>query len=437
MPGGRSFALILLGQVISLLGSELTTFGLGVWVYQRTGSATDLSLMFVCASIPGLLLSPVAGVYLDRWARRKGLILINLGAAIGPLALVGLLLTDHLHVWSICAIVIISSAFLSFQIPAFAATVPLMVPQEDLGRANGLLQFGSSTARLAGPLVAGVLVPVIGLQGLIALDFVTFMIGIVTLLFIRIPTPERSAAGQEAGGSVLEEVAFSWRYLRARPGLLGLLAFFASLNLWLGMCQVLATPLVLSQGTAAQLGMVLTVGGTGMVLGAVAMSAWGGPRRRIFGVLGFSPVLGLGCILMGATGTIFGVALGIFLIFAMVPIINACDESIWQSKVEPDLQGRIFSARQLFEQFTAPIAYLLAGPLADRVFEPALRPGGALADTVGRVLGTGPGRGIGLQFIVIGFLLIAAALAGLSSRLRNIEQDLPDALPAPPVAIGA
>jgi DHA3 family macrolide efflux protein-like MFS transporter len=204
------------------------------------------------------------------------------------------------------------------------------------------------------------------------------------------------------------------------------------------MCQVLATPLVLSRGSATQLGLVLTVGGTGMVLGALLMSVWGGPSRRILGVLGFSPLLGLGCILIGAAGSMAGIALGIFVVFMMVPIINSSDEAIWQSKVEADLQGRIFSTRQLLEQLTVPLAYLSAGPLADRVFEPLLRAGGPLADTVGRVLGTGPGRGIGLQFIAIGILLIVAALAGLSSRLRTIEQDLPDALPRPPVvAIGA
>jgi MFS family permease len=395
-------------------------------------------MIFVFASVPGLLLSPVAGVFLDRLDRRRGLILTNLGAAVGPLVLVGLLLAHRLEVWNICAIVAFSSAFLSFQIPAFNSTVTLMVPKEQFGRANGMLQFGASAARVGGPLAAGLLVPLIHLRGLIVLDFVTFMIGIVTILIARIPRAERSAAGSAAAGSVREEVAFSWHYLRERPGLMSLLAFFAALNLLLGMCQVLATPLVLARGSATQLGLVLTVGGTGMVLGALVMSVWGGPSRRVLGVLGFSPVLGLGSILIGATGSLAGVALGIFVIFMMVPIINGSDEAIWQSKVEPDLQGRIFSTRQLLEQFTVPAAYLLAGPLADRVFEPLMRASGPLAGTVGRLLGTGPGRGIGLQFVVIGLLLIAAALVGLSySRLRAVEQELPDALPDPAVAVGA
>jgi DHA3 family macrolide efflux protein-like MFS transporter len=433
-PGGKSLALIGLGQMISLFGSELTSFGLGVWVYQRTGSVTSLAMIFACASIPGLLLSPVVGVYLDRWDRRRGLIYINLGAAAGPLALVALLLSHRLEVWSICVIVAFSSAFLSFHISAFGAAVTLLVPKQHFGRMSGMLQFGNSTAQVTGPLLAGLLVPVIHLQGLILLDFATFLVGILTLWFAHIPAAERSAAGRAAEGSVGEQIVFSWRYLRKRPGLLQLLAFFAGLNLLLGMCQILATPLVLARGTATELGLVLTLGGTGMILGALVMSAWGGPKKRILGVLGFSPVIGLGSILMGASPSMLGIAIGIFVLLTVIPIINGCDQAIWQDKVEADLQGRIFSTRQLLEQFTVPVGYLLAGPLADRWFEPLLRPAGPLAGTVGRVLGTGPGRGIGLQFVVIGLLVLGAASAGLSNaRLRAIENahDTPAALPEP------
>jgi MFS family permease len=429
----RDFHLVWLGQVISLLGTELTNFGLGVWVYQRTGSVTDLTLIFVCASVPGLLLAPFAGVYIDRWERRKVLALTDIGAALGTVSLLALLLADRLELWCIYLIVSFSAAFLSFQIPAFAATVTLMVPKGGLGKANGLLQLGGSAAQIAGPLLAGGLVPVIGLPGLIACDLATFLVAMGTLFLVRIPNPERSETAP--AGGLLEEAAFSFRYLRRRPGLLGLLAFFALLNLLLAMSQVLATPLVLARGTATQLGMVLAIGGVGVLFGALVMSVWGGPARRMSGVLGFSPVLGLGCLVMGAAGSIPVVAGGIFLLGFAVPIINGCDQALWQTKVEPELQGRVFGTRQLLEQFTAPLSYLAAGPLADRVFEPLLAPGGRLAGSVGRVLGVGPGRGIGLQFVTMGLLLIAATLCSLfSSRLRSVEEEIPDAISDAPDA---
>lgn len=433
----RDFHLVWLGQVISLLGTELTNFGLGVWVYQRTGSVTDLTLIFVCASLPGLLLAPFAGVYIDRWPRRRVLALTDIGAALGTVSLLALLLADRLELWCIYLIVGFSAAFLSFQIPAFAATMTLMVPKEGLGRANGLLQLGGSAAQIAGPLLAGALVPLVGLPGLIACDLTTFLIGIGTLFLARIPDPERREAAP--AGGLLEEAAFSFRYLRRRPGLLGLLAFFALLNLLLAMSQVLTTPLVLARGTATQLGMVLATGGAGLLAGSLVMSVWGGPVRRMTGILAASPALGLACLVMGAAGSIPAVAAGIFLLGFVVPIINGCDQALWQTKVEPELQGRVFGTRQLLEQITVPLSYLAAGPLADRVFEPLLAPGGRLAGSVGRFLGVGPGRGIGLQFVTMGLLLIVATLCSLSSsKLRSVEEEIPDAVPeteAPGVAL--
>jgi MFS family permease len=427
-PQRRGFYLVWLGQLVSLLGTELTNFGLGVWVYQRTGSVTDLTLIFVCASLPGLLLAPFAGVFIDKWERRKVLILTDTGAAIGTVSLLALLLADRLELWCIYVIVGFSAAFLSFQIPAFAATVTLMVPKDRLGKANGLLQLASSTAQIGGPLLAGVMVPLIGLPGLIACDLTTFLFGIGTLFLARIPSPERSDGEAAAGGSLLQEAAFSLRYLRLRPGLLGLLAFFALLNLLLAMSQVLATPLVLARGTATQLGLVLSAGSTGLLAGSLAMSVWGGPARRMTGILGWSPVLGLACIVMGASGSLVAIGAGIFLMCFALPIINGCDQALWQTKVEPEFQGRVFGTRQLLEQITVPLSYLAAGPLADRVFEPLLMPGGGLARSVGRVLGVGPGRGIGLQFVTMGLLILAATLCSLAApRLRGVEDEIVDA----------
>jgi MFS family permease len=434
-PQQRGFYLVWLGQLVSLLGTELTNFGLGVWVYQRTGSVTDLTLIFVCASLPGLLLAPFAGVFIDKWERRKVLILTDTGAAVGTVSLLALLLADRLELWCIYVVVGFSAAFLSFQIPAFAATVTLMVPKDRLGKANGLLQLASSTAQIGGPVLAGVMVPLVGLPGLIACDLTTFLFGIGTLFLARIPSPERSSEEPAAGGSLLREAAFSLRYLRLRPGLLGLLAFFALLNLLLAMSQVLATPLVLARGTATQLGLVLSAGSTGLLAGSLAMSVWGGPARRMSGILGWSPVLGLACIVMGASDSLVAIGVGIFLMCFALPIINGCDQALWQTKVEPEFQGRVFGTRQLLEQVTVPLSYLAAGPLADRVFEPLMMPEGQLAGSVGRVLGVGPGRGIGLQFITMGLLILAATLWSLAApRLRGIEDEIADSVPKAPEA---
>lgn len=434
----RTFVLIWLGQVVSMLGSGLTNFGLGVWVYERTGSVTDFTLIFFCGTLPGLLLSPFIGVLVDRWDRRMVLLLSDLGAALGTVALVTLLMTDSVALWHIYAIVAFSTVFMAFQFPAYGASVTLLVPKKHLGRASGMTQLGASAARIIAPLLAGVLMPFVRLEGLIAIDLATFIFAAVTLLVVRIPRPERSAAGQAAGGgSFLRQAAFGWQYLKMRPALLSLLAFFAVLNLFFAMSQVLTTPLVLSVAGPAQLGLVLSLGSAGALAGGLLMSTWGGPARRIWGVLGFSPLLGLALILIGASSWIPLIAAGVFLLFFLVPIINGSDQALWQSKVEPDIQGRVFAMRQLLSQFTTPIAFLAAGPLADHVFRPLLAPGGALAGSLGPVFGVGEGRGIGLQFALMGALMIVAAVGGLlQPRLRSLDEDVPDAVPEQ-TAVGA
>jgi hypothetical protein len=133
-----------------------------------------------------------------------------------------------------------------------------------------------------------------------------------------------------------------------------------------------------------------------MVVGTVLLSGWGGPKRRIFGVAVGDMLTGLFVALMGISPSFIVIALGGFLIGISGPIANGSNQALWQSKVAADVQGRVFAGRRLIAFSIIPLAYLLAGPLADQVFRPALMPGGALADTViGKLIGVGPGRGVG------------------------------------------
>lgn len=433
----RAFITIWIGQIISMFGSGLTNFGLGVWVFEKTGSATDFTLIYVCGVLPSLVLAPFVGVLVDRWDRRLVLLMSYLGAATAMVALVTLVALDRLEIWHVYCIVAFGSIFLAFQFPTYGAVATMLVPKKHFGRASGMVQFGSSSARILAPLLAGILMPIIKLEGLVVVDVVTFFIGAVTLLLVRIPRPELSAAGQAAKGSIFREAGFGWAYLKSRPALLSLLGFFALLNLFFAMSQVLVTPLVLSGAGAPQLGVVLAFASAGALAGGLLMSAWGGPSKRIWGILGFSPLLGLAMLVIGISSWIPVIATGVFLLFFLVPIINGSDQAIWQSKVEPDVQGRVFAMRQLLSQFTTPIAYLAAGPLADRVFEPLLETGGRLAGPLGPVFGVGEGRGIGLQFGVMGCLLTLTALAGLAyPKLRGLEEEIPDAIPEQ-AAVGA
>lgn len=413
--------------MISLTGSGLTGFALGVWVYLRRGSVTEFALISLFTSLPGIVFSPIAGALVDRWDRRRAMILSDTGAGLCTLSVALLLLAGRLEVWHIYFVMAISSTFSAFQWPAYSAATTLLVPKEHFGRASGMVQISEAVAQIASPVLAGVLMGVIQVQGVILLDFATFLFAVFTLLMARIPRPEMTPEGEAGQGSLLREAAYGWTYIRARPGLFGLLLFFAVSNFATGIVQVLFTPLVLSFTTASVLGLLLSIGGLGFLAGSLTMSIWGGPKRRVYGILGSSLLMGGVLFAAGFPPRAWILGAAAFLFFISLPITNSCSQAIWQSKTAPDVQGRVFAVRRMIAWASLPLAYLVAGPLADQVFEPLLAEGGLLASNVGQVIGVGVGRGIGLLYILLGLMILLATLiAYLHPRLRQVEIELPD-----------
>ena len=430
--GMRTFFVIWSGQLVSTIGSGLTGFALGVWIYQETGSVTLFALNMLAFAIPNLLVSPIAGVVVDRYDRRWVMILSDTGAGLATLSIAILYLTGNLQVWNIILATAVNSAFSTFQWPAYSAVTTLLVPKAQLGRAGGMVQIGEAISQLFAPAVAGVLFVTSGLGGVIAIDFATYLFAVLTLLIVRLPSPERSEAGEEGKGTIWQEAIYGWTYISARAGLLGLLLVFAAFNFVSGLIFPLIMPMILDIASPKLLGYLFSIVGLGMLAGTLLMSAWGGPKRRIHGVLGFLMLSGFFTSLLGISPLLpFLAAAGFGLMFTL-PIINGSSQAIWQSKVAPDVQGRVFSVRRMIAMSMTPLAYIVAGPLADNIFRPLLVEGGALADSVGQLIGVGPGRGTGFMFIVIGALSILVAAAGyLSPHVRNVEDELPDAMPTP------
>jgi DHA3 family macrolide efflux protein-like MFS transporter len=278
-----------------------------------------------------------------------------------------------------------------------------------------------------GPVLGALLLVTILIQGVILIDVVTFLYAILTLLRVRVPRPPTDAGVAKV--SLLRDTTYGWSYILARPGLLNLLLFFAATNLMTGIFIVLAQPMVLSFATVPTLGTAMSIAASGMLIGGLIISLWGGPRRRILGVLGFEFLVGLGIAISGLRPSLPLFTAAAFLIFFSVPFMMGASQAIWQSKVMPDVQGRVFSVRQMIAQSSFPVAYLVAGPLATYCFEPLLAVGGPLARSVGHFIGVGPGRGIGLLFVVLGSLTMLVVVAFyLNPRLRLVEEELPDAI---------
>lgn len=390
---------------------------------------TQFALISLFTSLPGIVFSPIAGALVDRWDRQRAMIISDTGAGLCTLSIALLLLANRLEVWQIYVAMGISSTFSAFQWPAYSAATTLLVSKENLGRASGMVQIAEAIAQIASPVSGGALMGVIGVQGVILLDFATFLFAVFTLLIIRVPKPEMTAEGKAGQGALLREAAYGWKYIHARRGLLGLLLFFAATNFATGIVQVLFTPLVLSFTTAAMLGLLLSIGGLGFLAGSLTMSVWGGPKHRIYGILGANLLMGIVLFAAGFPPRAWILGAAAFLFFFSLPITNGCSQAIWQSKTAPDVQGRVFAVRRMIAWASLPLAYLVAGPLADQVFEPLLAEGGPLASSAGQIIGVGVGRGIGLLYIILGFMILMATLmAYLYPRLCQAENELPDFL---------
>jgi DHA3 family macrolide efflux protein-like MFS transporter len=431
----RGFIMIWLGQVVSIHGTHLTAFALGVWIYQHTGSVTQYSLIILCSELPSILLSPIVGAIVDRSDRRLLMILSNVGAGLCTLTLSLLSLHGWLTLWLICILMTFLSTCEAFLRPAFSASVSLLVPKRHLGRASGMVQTGQAVAQILSPLLAGVLIIVIQIQGVLVIDFFTYLVAICSLLLVRIPSPEVTGETIGGKGSLMREAAFGWTYIMARPGIFALLCFFAVTNFAVTMSNILITPLVLSFANAAVYGTVLSVTGVGVLAGGLVMSLWGGPKHRIYGVFFYGVVQGTSLILQGLRPNAVLIAAALFCAAFSAPIVSGCFVPIIQSKTPPDVQGRVFAAMRMVSWCSVPVAYLLAGPLSDRVFEPLMATDGALAGSLGLIIGTGTGRGIGLLFSALGIVMLLATLRiYLYPRVRNIEGEMSDKLPEATIA---
>lgn len=426
--GMAAFSLIWLGQLVSLVGTGMTQLALGLWAWQSTGSATALALVTVCFTVPTLLLSPIAGALVDRWDRKAVMILADLTAGLASVAIFALYSAGMLQIWHLYAAAAFVGAFQSFQWPAYSAAISTMLPRAQYARANGMLSLTEAGSAIVAPILAGVLIGAIGIGGVLLIDVATFLFAISMLLLISVPAPERSAAGAAGRGSLWSESLYGFRYIVARPGLLGLQLIFLAFNLLNAFSIGLASPYILARsGDSAQaLGTVMSAFGVGGVAGGMLLSVWGGPRRQVYGVLlGIAATGLLGIVPLGMGRSLPAWIACALILSILLPIVNGASQAIWQARVAPDVQGRVFAVRRLIAQASFPLGLAAAGPLADLVFEPAMRAeGGALAGVFAPIVGSGPGAGMGLMFVIAGLLCAIIALAALRiPAVREVETD--------------
>ena len=437
--GIRMFLIIWAGQFISRIGTAMTRFALLIWAYEQTGAATTLALLGFFAFLPAILVNPFAGVWVDRLNRRKVMILADVGAGMMTIILLVLHLSSGLQLWHLYLMALLAGAFEAFQGPAYSAATTLLMPKSHYGRAAGLRFVAENGSYVIAPFLAGLLLLWIRLGGVMLVDLFTVVVALVTLRIVRIPdvraeaTQSSTLLPKAAQLSFWHEMQVGMRYLWSYPGLLGLTLIFMGVNFIAALTYFSTLPAMIlarSGGDTVALASVQGALGAAGVVGALLISAWGGPRRKVHGIL-ISGALSFICgdLLMAVGRTlpfwVAGAAIGAI----FVPVIGGCNEAIWQAKVPPALQGRVFTAKNMLGQLLAPAGYLLGGLLADYWFEPALAMDGVWTGTFGWLVGIGPGAGIALMFVITSVLGALIAVVGyLFPSIRQVD-DLPDYVP--------
>ena len=362
------------GQAISLVGSHLAQFGLVWWLTQTTGSATVLATATLVAILPSVVLGPFAGTLIDRWNRRRVMLVADSFVALVSAWLAYLFWSGSMSVWHVYAAMLARAVGGAFHWPAMQASTSLMVPKEHLARVAGLNQTLQGALTVVSPPLGAILLGLLPLHGIMAIDVATAVAAIGPLFFVIIPQPEKpETTDADAGGkpSLWRDMRAGLRYVWEWPGLRAVLGMAMIINFVINPAFSLMPLLVTEhfKGGALQLGWLESSWGIGMLLGGLLLSVWGGFRRRVYTsltglVLSGISIMGLG--LVPANG--FWLALGtLFVSGFMNPLINGPFFAILQATVAPDMQGRVFTLAGSLSQAMMPLSLAVAGPVGDLV----------------------------------------------------------------------
>lgn len=425
-PGMVGYTIVWFGQLVSLVGTGMTQFGLVIWVWEQTQSAIALSLMAFFGFVPMIVMMPFAGVLVDRWNLKWTIALSDMTAGIATLGMLILFKADVLEIWHLYLLVMFAGAFQAFQWPAFSAATTMMVAKKHYGRASGMLMTAQAFSMILAPVLAAILLGVSDISSIFIVDVVTFLAALGCLALVPIPDPPREDLEKATFKHVVKESAFGFRYIYERKGLLGLQLVLFSFNVIATMGMVLINPMILSKtdNNELMLGTVMAVGAVGGVLGGIGMSIWGGPKRKVDGVLIGLAIAAVGGIVLGVgRGPIWWMA-GIFIFMSTVALCNGSNQAIWQSKVPPQLQGRVFATRGLIAMVGVPLSQLTAGWLADKIFEPFMENATGLLEWL---FGSGAGAGMAMIIFAVGVAGVFIGLMGyLFTNVRDVEKLMPD-----------
>lgn len=428
LPLGRAFWRIWSTQTLSVVGSTLSGIGVAVHVYLETGDPRWLGVLTAFAAVPYVLVAPALG-RLDRSSRRAMLLLGDCLAAVGPVVALVLAVVGRLEVWHLVVAGFVTGVGNAVQTPALSAVVPLLVPEASpavLARANGLFQLGPAAGIVVGPALATPLVAWFGVEAVLVVDVVTFVIAVVATLTTRF-RGDVAVVG-EVGVSLDDGswgAAFRWLRSDGRA-LLVLLVLMGVVNFALSFFNVAYFALATDVGGAALAGSAIAVGGVAMIVGSLLTSAVGLDRRPVRVMAAGLVVMGAGCVTASIRPSFALVVVGVVAALAPVSILSAGVATLFQTLVPARMHGRVFAVRSTMARSLDPVGAAVAGFVIADLAAPAMRPGGAGAAVFGDVLGVGTERGAALVLLFAGLMIaVLGGWLGTTRTLGSLDVALP------------
>ncbi|NHJ14784.1 MAG: MFS transporter [Candidatus Thorarchaeota archaeon] len=363
----RPFAIMWGGQAASLFGTRIVRFALVWWITDITGSATVLALASIAALLPQVLVAPFAGSYVDRWSRRKTMIVADSLTAATILALSFLFALNVVEIWHLVLIMLLGSAFGAFHFPAMQASTTLMVPRKHLARVGGMNQGLNGASNVVAPPIGAVLYALLPMQSILLVDVTTAAFAVFCLAIIKIPQPAREISLEDS--SVLSDMKEGLIFLKGWSGGI-VLVFLAMMVNLLSAPAFSLSPILVSKyflGNEIDLAILQSFGAAGTVIGAVLLTIWGGGKRKIVTALAALTLEGIGTVLIGLVpADSFMMAVAFYAVVSFLnPIINGVLVAIFQATIPPDKQGRVFAIIVSGASAMMPIGLAIAGPVAD------------------------------------------------------------------------
>ncbi len=420
----KNFYKLWLGELISNIGSGMTAFALSVYIYEKTGSVSYVSLITLLSFTPSILLSPIGGLLADRYDRRLLMIIGDLFSGLGLVYILWNIQAGENSIVPIFVGITFSSIFTSLLEPSYRATLTDILEEENYAKASGLIQVAGSAKYLISPVIAGMILSVADIRVILLLDILTF---ITTCLMIFLVRKSMNSETQNYKKDSFKELLEGLFIIKENRGVYSLVIIMFFVCFFMGFIQILIRPMILALSSVKTAGMMESLCAAGLLIGSLWIGIAGIKKNysKILAVASF--FCGIFMSMTGVNKNLAIIGISTFLFFSTLPFMNSCADVLVRVSVPNELQGRVWGLISLITQMGTVAAYIISGIMADYVFEPMFNKNGILVENIGIIIGTGKGRGIGFMLILSGIgMLIMAIVIWKNGEIREVSEKCVD-----------